>query len=148
MVSNEPSILYTIVTDDDVEMNHSDEEYVASSQSESDNDIEEKDLQAPVIPVTENTIPISNVIQEVQVLFQMGCMYNRACSPNYVFKFLFWCFVPCIDGFQYCRPVISADGTHLRGSYKGVLLITSTWDANNHLFSLSFAIVDKESSES
>ncbi|KAI5654264.1 hypothetical protein M9H77_31451 [Catharanthus roseus] len=94
-------------------------------------------------------IPVSNVIQEVQVLFETGCTYKKtwyarkftierfsnhrtSSPPNYVFKFLFWCFSPCIDGFQYCQPVISVDGTHLRGSYKGVLLIISTWDANNH----------------
>ncbi|KAI5648805.1 hypothetical protein M9H77_34810 [Catharanthus roseus] len=139
-------------------------------------------------------IPVLNIIQEVQVLFQIGYTYKRAwyarkfaierifgswditfsilpkylqavqdlnsrtvyeflhhrtsSPPKYVFKFVFWCFSPCIDGFPYCRPVISVDGTHLRGSYKGVLLIASTWDANNHLFPLAFAIVDKESSES
>ncbi|KAI5668395.1 hypothetical protein M9H77_18248 [Catharanthus roseus] len=139
-------------------------------------------------------IPVSNIIQEVQVVFQTGCTYKRAwytrkfaiervfgswdttftilpkylqvvqdinpgtvykflhhrtsSPPNYVFKFVFWCFSPCIDGFPYCRPMISVDGAHLRGPYKGVLLIASTWDANNHLFPLAFAIVDKESSES
>ncbi|KAI5682368.1 hypothetical protein M9H77_03596 [Catharanthus roseus] len=41
MVSNEPSMLYTTVTDDDIEIDHSDEEYVASSQSKSDNDAED-----------------------------------------------------------------------------------------------------------
>ncbi|KAI5672821.1 hypothetical protein M9H77_13185 [Catharanthus roseus] len=114
-------------------------------------------------------IPVSNIIQEVQVLFQIGCTYKRAwyarkfaiervfgswdttfsilpkylqaihdlnpgtiyeffhhrtsSPPNYVFKFVFWCFLPCIDRFPYCQLVISADGTHLKGPYKGVLLI-------------------------
>ncbi|KAI5656406.1 hypothetical protein M9H77_25199 [Catharanthus roseus] len=49
-------------------------------------------------------------------------LHHRISSPlNYVFKFVFWCFSPCINGFSYCRPVISVDGTHLRGPYKGVL---------------------------
>ncbi|KAI5671031.1 hypothetical protein M9H77_11395 [Catharanthus roseus] len=87
-------------------------------------------------------IPISNIIQEVQVLFQTGCTYKRAW---YARKFAI---ERVFDGFTYCRTVISADETHLRGPYKGVLLIASTWDANNHLFPLAFAIVDKESSES
>ncbi|KAI5681364.1 hypothetical protein M9H77_02591 [Catharanthus roseus] len=56
--------------------------------------------------------------------------------PDYVFKFLLWCFLPYINGFQHCRPVISVDGTHLWGPYKGILLITSTWDTNNHVFPL------------
>ncbi|KAI5653637.1 hypothetical protein M9H77_30824 [Catharanthus roseus] len=90
-------------------------------------------------------IPVSNIIQEVHVLFQTGCTYKRAW---YAQKFsIERCFSPCIDRFLYCRLVISMDGTHLRGPYKSVLLIASTWDANNHLFPLAFAIVDKESSE-
>ncbi|KAI5657780.1 hypothetical protein M9H77_26573 [Catharanthus roseus] len=57
MFSHEPSMLYTIVTDDDAESDYSDEDYVASSQYESNdnNDVEEEELQTPVIPVTENT---------------------------------------------------------------------------------------------
>ncbi|KAI5649067.1 hypothetical protein M9H77_35072 [Catharanthus roseus] len=49
-------MLYTTVTDDDAEIDHSDEEYVASSQSKSYNDAEEEDLQTPVIRVMENTV--------------------------------------------------------------------------------------------
>ncbi|KAI5677317.1 hypothetical protein M9H77_08267 [Catharanthus roseus] len=58
MVSHEPSMLYTTVNNDDAEIDHSDEDYVASSQSESNdnNDAEEEELQTPVIPVTENTM--------------------------------------------------------------------------------------------
>ncbi|KAI5668073.1 hypothetical protein M9H77_17926 [Catharanthus roseus] len=44
IVSNESSMLYTTVTDDDAKIGDSDKEYVASSQSESDNDAEEEDL--------------------------------------------------------------------------------------------------------
>ncbi|KAI5648279.1 hypothetical protein M9H77_34284 [Catharanthus roseus] len=86
-------------------------------------------------------IPMSNIIQEVQVLFQTGCTYKWAWyARKLTIERVF-------DEFLYCRPVIFVDETHLRGPYKGVLLIASTWDANNHLFPLAFAIVDKESSE-
>ncbi|KAI5667433.1 hypothetical protein M9H77_17286 [Catharanthus roseus] len=78
-------------------------------------------------------IPVSNIIQKVQVMFQIGYTYKRAWYAR---------------KFAIERPVISVDGTHLRGPYKGVLLIASSWDANNHFFLLAFAIVDKESSES
>ncbi|KAI5650220.1 hypothetical protein M9H77_36225 [Catharanthus roseus] len=87
-------------------------------------------------------IHVSNIIQEVQILFQTGCTYKRAW---YARKFAI---ERVFDRFLYCRPVISMDRTHLRGPYKGVLLIASMWDANNHFFPLAFAIVDKESSES
>jgi hypothetical protein len=64
------------------------------------------------------------------------------------FHFLFYTFKPLTVGFKYCRPVISRDGTHLRGLYRGKLLVASTWDTNNHLFPLAFVIVDEESLES
>lgn len=44
----------------------------------------------------------------------------------------------------HCHPVISVDGTFLKGDYKDVLLISSSWDANNHVYPLVFAIVDEE----
>ncbi|KAI5666763.1 hypothetical protein M9H77_16616 [Catharanthus roseus] len=49
MISHEPSMLYTSVNGHDDEIDHSDEDYVASSQSESDdnNDAEEEELQTP-----------------------------------------------------------------------------------------------------
>ncbi|XP_075645549.1 uncharacterized protein LOC142616617 [Castanea sativa] len=46
------------------------------------------------------------------------------------------------------EPVISIDGTFLYGKYRGKLLIASTWDGDNRLFPLAFAIVDEESDDS
>ena len=60
----------------------------------------------------------------------------------------FWSFTPCIDGFKYCKPVISIDGTYLYGKYQGKLLITMATDANNKVFPLTFAVVDIESGSS
>ncbi|KAG9446140.1 hypothetical protein H6P81_012268 [Aristolochia fimbriata] len=41
---------------------------------------------------------------------------------NFVrFDRAFWAFRPAIHGFQFCRPFISVDGTHLYGKYKGCL---------------------------
>ncbi|KAI5666998.1 hypothetical protein M9H77_16851 [Catharanthus roseus] len=58
MVSHEPFMLYTIDNNDDDEIDHPDEDYVASNQSKSNdkNDAEEEELQTLVIPVTENTV--------------------------------------------------------------------------------------------
>ena len=36
--------------------------------------------------------------------------------------YVLWSFGPCIDGFKYCKPVISIDGTHLYGKYQGKLI--------------------------
>ncbi|KAH0668592.1 hypothetical protein KY289_023085 [Solanum tuberosum] len=63
------------------------------------------------------------------------------------FKFVFWAFKPCIDGFQTCRPVISVDGTHMYGKYDIKLLIAVGIDGNDSILPLAFAIVDKESKE-
>ena len=62
--------------------------------------------------------------------------------------YVFWAFTLCIDGFRYCKPVISIDGTHLYGKYRRVLLIAMATNANNKVFPLVFAIVNKDSGPS
>ena len=62
--------------------------------------------------------------------------------------YVFWYFGPCIDGFKYCKSVISIDGTHLYGKYQGKLLVTMATDANNKVFPFTFAVVDCESGSS
>ncbi|CAI9272226.1 unnamed protein product [Lactuca saligna] len=61
------------------------------------------------------------------------------------FRRVFWAFAPSIKGFHYCRPVISIDGTHLHGKYKGKMLIAMGVDGNNQILPLAFAIVENES---
>ncbi|KAG9450276.1 hypothetical protein H6P81_010241 [Aristolochia fimbriata] len=64
---------------------------------------------------------------------------------NFVrFDRVFWAFGPAIHGFQFCRPFISVNGTHLYGKYKGCLLIATSFDGDNRLFPLAFALVEKE----
>ncbi|XP_050258972.1 uncharacterized protein LOC126703966 [Quercus robur] len=65
-----------------------------------------------------------------------------------IFKYGFCAFAPSIVGFTHCRPVISIDGTHLYGKYKGKLLIAMAIVANNEIFSLAFAVVDDETGAS
>ena len=61
---------------------------------------------------------------------------------------VFWSFKPSIDGFEHCRPVMSIDGTHLYGKYKGTLLIAVGCDRNNQLFPLTFSIIEGENTNS
>ena len=63
-------------------------------------------------------------------------------------RYVYWAFAPCIAAFQYCRPVISIDGTHLYGKHKGVLMIAMATNANQKVLPLAFAVVDKESEPS
>ncbi|XP_023743043.2 uncharacterized protein LOC111891205 [Lactuca sativa] len=61
----------------------------------------------------------------------------QASNPDTIVK-------PAIKAFHLCRPVISIDGAHLKGSYKGKLLVAASKDANNNILPISYAIVDEE----
>jgi MULE transposase domain/SWIM zinc finger len=65
-----------------------------------------------------------------------------------VLKYVFWSFGPCITAFRGCRPVLSVDGTHLRGAYKGKLLVAVCKTSNNNIMPVAFAVVDEESHSS
>ncbi|KAK4391644.1 hypothetical protein Sango_1942200 [Sesamum angolense] len=65
-------------------------------------------------------------------------------TGKYVMGYVFWAFKPCIDGFQFCRKIISVDGTHLYTKYKYKLLIAAAMDGNQQVLPLTFAIVDEE----
>ena len=54
----------------------------------------------------------------------------------------FWAFSSSIKGFTHCRLVLSIDGTHLYGKYKGTLMILMGCDDNNQLFPLAFVIIE------
>ena len=47
-----------------------------------------------------------------------------------VFQCIFWAFHP-IEGFNHCQPILSIDGTHLYGKYKGTLMFYRGYDGNN-----------------
>ncbi|XP_038896617.1 uncharacterized protein LOC120084878 [Benincasa hispida] len=63
-----------------------------------------------------------------------------------IFGRVFWSFGR--EGFNHCRPLIQIDGTYLYGKYKGKLLTALSVDANGHIFSLAFAIVEGDNSSS
>ncbi|KAL0337665.1 UNVERIFIED_CONTAM: hypothetical protein Scaly_2041600 [Sesamum calycinum] len=65
-------------------------------------------------------------------------------TGKYVMGCVFWAFKPCIDGFQFCRNIISVDGTHLYTKYKYKLLIAAAMDGYQQVLPLAFAIVDEE----
>ncbi|XP_065617124.1 uncharacterized protein LOC136062235 [Quercus suber] len=72
----------------------------------------------------------------------------RGIDDTTLLRYIFWAFAPCIAAFRYCEPVISIDGTHLYGKYRGVLMIAMATDANQKVLPLAFAVVDKESGAS
>ncbi|XP_049358478.1 uncharacterized protein LOC125823100 [Solanum verrucosum] len=50
----------------------------------------------------------------------------------------------CLSGFAHMRKVIAVDGTHLHGKYEGVLLSDVAQDTENHVYPITFCVVDKE----
>ena len=69
-------------------------------------------------------------------------------SNTDIFQRVFWSFKPSIEGFEHCHPIMSIDGTHLYGKYKGTLLIAMGCDGNNQLFPLAFSIIEGENIDS
>ena len=63
------------------------------------------------------------------------------------FRRVFICYGATASGFQYCRPVLGLDGTHLNSKYKGILLTATATDANESLFPLAYAVVSSENDE-
>ncbi|KAL6523564.1 hypothetical protein OROGR_017167 [Orobanche gracilis] len=76
------------------------------------------------------------------------CVSRSTDEEHVEFRRVFWAFSPSIKGFAHCRPVISIDGTHLYGKYKGKMLIAMGVDGNNQILPLAFAIVENESYDS
>ena len=63
------------------------------------------------------------------------------------FNGLFICYGASAIGFQYCRPVLGLDGTHLKSKYHGILLTATATDGNESLFPLAYAIVSIENND-
>ena len=64
------------------------------------------------------------------------------------FMYLFIAFAASIQGFSYCRPIVSINATHMKGKYRGVLFIAVCHDANQKIFLLAFGIGDSENDAS
>nr|XP_007149505.1 hypothetical protein PHAVU_005G075900g [Phaseolus vulgaris]ESW21499.1 hypothetical protein PHAVU_005G075900g [Phaseolus vulgaris] len=58
----------------------------------------------------------------------------------YTLDHVFWSFKPCINGFNFCKPIVQVDGTFLTGRYRGTLLTATAQDGNRNIFPLTFAI--------
>ena len=49
-----------------------------------------------------------------------------------------------IEAFGHLKLVICVDGTFMKGTYKTKLLVAVGFDASNHQFLLTFALVDEK----
>ena len=94
--------------------------------------------------------PIVKLIQRdiLIIFFISGSFTAYETDTEGHFKYCFMAIGACIEGWKYCRPNISVDGTFLKSKYGGTLLAASTIDGNNQIFPLAFSIVDSENDAS
>ncbi|KAM3326087.1 hypothetical protein P3S67_001213 [Capsicum chacoense] len=52
--------------------------------------------------------------------------------------YLFVALQPFIRGFEYCRPVVVVDDSHMRGPYQGTFVSASTLDGAGHILPLAY----------
>ncbi|KAM3357695.1 hypothetical protein P3S68_020626 [Capsicum galapagoense] len=67
---------------------------------------------------------------------------------NRSFVYYFLAFGAYIMGYSHMRKVIIVDDTYLYGKYGGVLLSAIAQDTENHIFPITFCVVDKENDAS
>ena len=65
-----------------------------------------------------------------------------------VFQRVFWASLLSIEGFRYCRPILTINGTHLYRKCKGIIMIVMGCDENNQLSHLAFALCESENVDS
>ena len=80
-------------------------------------------------------------------------MIERSCDvpkieievAGYEFRRVFWIFSPVTRAFRRSlRPLLTVDGTFLKGKFPGVLLVATALDRNQQLICLAYAVVKKE----
>ncbi|KAL4286331.1 hypothetical protein AHAS_Ahas19G0075500 [Arachis hypogaea] len=70
-------------------------------------------------------------------------------GTGHKFKRIYICLEGCKKDFSVsCRPFIGLDGTFLKGYYPGQLLTAIGHDANNHIYPISYAVVECECKDS
>ena len=69
-------------------------------------------------------------------------------TPPPRFQRIFICYDGIRKGFlEGCRPFFGLDGCHLKGPYKGILLVAVAVDGNLQFYPLAYEIVEVENKE-
>ena len=63
------------------------------------------------------------------------------------FEYLFMALALCISRFTACRPVLTIDGTHFKGKYKGILYVATTMDDNQQIYPIAFGLGNLENDQ-
>jgi hypothetical protein len=65
-----------------------------------------------------------------------------------IFRRMYICLHACKEGFKEgCRKVVGLDGCFFKGATNGELLCALGRDANNQMYPIAWAVVDKENNE-
>lgn len=66
-----------------------------------------------------------------------------------VFKRLYVCLNACRRGLHVgCKPLISLNACYLKGPYHSQLFATVSIDANNDIFSMTYAVAEAKTKDS
>ncbi|XP_072080830.1 uncharacterized protein [Arachis hypogaea] len=90
------------------------------------------------------TMPGSVVVLKTSPVWVGGQVDD---SAAYFYR-LFWTFLPCIEAFRHCKPLVSVDGTHLYGKYGSTLLVAIAQDGNSNIIPIAFTLVEGENAKS
>ncbi|XP_022846397.1 uncharacterized protein LOC111369148 [Olea europaea var. sylvestris] len=78
-----------------------------------------------------------------------GTVTHIEIDSRNMFYYFFLALGARIRGYlHYLRPVICVDDSHLKGLYKGTLLLATAQDANKQIYPLAWGIVDVETNRS
>lgn len=70
-------------------------------------------------------------------------------GPNcFILDRMFWALAQSIEGFKFCHPVLTMDGTFLTGRYKGTILTSVAVDVNDQILPIAFAIIERNNTSS
>ncbi|KAK1380363.1 hypothetical protein POM88_027107 [Heracleum sosnowskyi] len=73
-----------------------------------------------------------------------GSIVELQLTGNNCFLYVFVALNSSMKEWNYCLPVVVVDGTFLKSSYRGTLLVAATQDAGGKIFPLAFDVVDSE----
>nr|XP_007142150.1 hypothetical protein PHAVU_008G256700g [Phaseolus vulgaris]ESW14144.1 hypothetical protein PHAVU_008G256700g [Phaseolus vulgaris] len=71
------------------------------------------------LQVVQESVP-GTIFEYVTQPFVIGDVQDNSCN---IFERVFWAFKPCIDDFNYCKPIFQVKGTFLTGKYHETLLL-------------------------
>ncbi|XP_060200810.1 uncharacterized protein LOC132629089 [Lycium barbarum] len=68
--------------------------------------------------------------------------------PENEFLYLFVALYAFIKGFDYRRPIVVVDGSHLKQEYNGTFVSASTLDGAGNIMPLAYGVIDSENDKS